>query len=80
MNTSHWKGGYVHTFPSSLPTTHACGCIGPQNGDPVCPCRMRSMQQVNGRWVEQIDHGPVRSTHASELAGRMLAEYKESTH
>lgn len=21
--------------------THACACVGPQNGDPYCPCRMR---------------------------------------
>lgn len=20
----------------------ACACVGPQNGDPVCPCRMKS--------------------------------------
>ena len=40
--------------------SHACNCIGPQNGNPVCPCRMRSMEQVNGRWVEVIDHGPVK--------------------
>jgi len=20
--------------------THACNCVGPQNGDPVCPCQM----------------------------------------
>lgn len=23
--------------------THSCFCTGPQNGDPHCPCRMRSM-------------------------------------
>jgi len=37
-----------------------CFCIGPQNGDPVCPCRMRNLQKKDGRWIEIIDHGPVK--------------------
>lgn len=53
-----WSGGYVHT-PSS--DARACGCIGPQNGQPRCPCMMRGMRQINGRWVEVIDHGPVKA-------------------
>lgn len=36
-----------------------CGCIGPQNGDPVCPCQMRSVRIVDGRYVRTIDLGPV---------------------
>ncbi len=27
----------------------ACGCVGPQNGDPVCPCQMRNVTIVNGK-------------------------------
>lgn len=38
----------------------ACFCVGPQNGDPVCPCRMRHLKPVNGRWIEEIDHGPIK--------------------
>lgn len=38
---------------------HACGCIGPQNGQPVCPCRMRGVTVVDGRYVEINDLGPV---------------------
>jgi hypothetical protein len=30
---------------------HACNCIGPQNGQPRCPCAMRDVQVVNGRYV-----------------------------
>ncbi len=26
---------------------HACNCVGPQNGDPLCPCMMRQEQQKN---------------------------------
>jgi hypothetical protein len=25
---------------------HACNCIGPQNGAPVCPCRMPAYQEL----------------------------------
>jgi hypothetical protein len=37
----------------------ACGCVGPQNGEPLCPCRMQNVRIVNGRYVEQRDLGPV---------------------
>lgn len=36
----------------------ACFCVGPQNGEPLCPCRMRGVQVRDGRYVETIDHGP----------------------
>jgi hypothetical protein len=39
--------------------THICACVGPQDGAPVCPCRMGSLTVHNGRLVEIIDHGPV---------------------
>lgn len=42
--------------------TRMCACIGPQNGEPLCPCRMRGLRKENGRWVEAIDHGPVQPT------------------
>lgn len=37
----------------------ACCCIGPQNGQPLCPCRMRGVTIQDGRCIEVIDHGPV---------------------
>lgn len=48
------------TFPSDS-TVWPCNCIGPQDGNPVCPCRMRSLEIRDGRWVEIIDHGPAKS-------------------
>ena len=37
----------------------ACGCIGPQNGEPRCPCAMRGVIKRNGQWVQgAIDLGP----------------------
>lgn len=47
--------------------SRACGCVGPQNGQPRCPCMMRNVKEVDGRWVEVIDHGPVREGHSDEL-------------
>ena len=34
--------GYFDIFaPSTSATaTRACNCVGPRNGDPVCPCMM----------------------------------------
>jgi hypothetical protein len=38
----------------------ACFCIGPQNGEPKCPCQMRNVSMVNGRYVTRPrDLGPV---------------------
>jgi len=37
----------------------ACFCIGPQNGEPLCPCRMVSVVIKNGRYVQpEEDLGP----------------------
>ncbi|QUT07965.1 hypothetical protein KFK14_11565 [Sphingobium phenoxybenzoativorans] len=38
-----------------------CNCVGPQNGQPRCPCMMRNVIQRDGRWIElERDLGPVR--------------------
>lgn len=40
---------------------NACNCIGPQNGQPRCPCMMDTLIQRGGRWIEpERDIGPVR--------------------
>lgn len=39
---------------------HACNCVGPRNGQPLCPCAMRGVTIKDGRYVQEIDHGPVR--------------------
>jgi hypothetical protein len=38
---------------------YVCGCIGPQNGQPLCPCQMRGVQIKDGRYVRIQDLGPV---------------------
>jgi hypothetical protein len=40
------------------PALHACHCIGPQGGQPACPCQMRSVTIENGRYVRRVDLGP----------------------
>lgn len=37
-----------------------CNCVGPQNGQPLCPCQMANVIQRDGRWIErEKDLGPV---------------------
>ena len=36
--------------PAPIPTP--CGCIGPQGDDPVCPCAMRFVENVNGKYYQ----------------------------
>ncbi|MDR6826471.1 hypothetical protein J2X48_000725 [Bosea sp. BE271] len=53
--------GLTMSIPSDT-STRACNCIGPQRGEPYCPCRMRGVIQRDGRWIEpERDLGPVRS-------------------
>lgn len=40
--------------------SRACNCIGPQKGQPRCPCMMRGVQEVDGRYVKIEDLGPVK--------------------
>lgn len=62
--------GELNAFAPSLGEAHACGCVGPQNGEPYCPCRMRGVTQRDGRWIEpERDLGPVRPT-VRDLAPR----------
>ena len=40
-------------------TLQSCNCIGPQNGQPLCPCQMRGVVERDGRYVKVSDLGPV---------------------
>lgn len=41
--------------------SYSCGCVGPQRGEPLCPCKMRGVVQRKGRWVQvERDLGPVQ--------------------
>ena len=44
---------------------YGCHCVGPQGSHPLCPCHMKNLVKLNGRWVRIIDHGPVKEEHTS---------------
>jgi len=49
---------YTHTFKEDQ--GKICFCIGPQNGEPKCPCEMKGLIQRDGRWIQpEVDLGPV---------------------
>jgi len=39
----------------------ACGCQGPRDNEPVCPCAMIGMSMFEGRWIRIIDYGPIEA-------------------
>ena len=41
----------------------SCYCTGPQNGEPLCPCRMKEVTIENGRYILKKDLGPIKTTH-----------------
>lgn len=36
-----------------------CNCVGPQNGEPMCPCMMSGVAVRDGHYVLERDLGPV---------------------
>ena len=39
---------------------HLCNCVGPQGGQPLCPCQMRGVTVRDGRYIApERDLGPV---------------------
>ena len=36
----------------------ACGCLGPQNDEPNCPCVMRSIIRWKNRWIQLTEARP----------------------
>ena len=42
-----------------------CNCIGPQNGEPKCPCLMKAVVIKDGRYIQPaVDLGPVPNNAA----------------
>jgi len=44
-----------HYLMKTYPTMFMCGCLGPKNGEPLCPCRMRNVFKLEDGWFH-IDH------------------------
>ena len=43
-----------------LHDTKTCNCIGPQNGEPKCPCMMRGVRIIDGEYVQITKLGKVK--------------------
>ncbi len=53
-------GRLIKAATEALNSFHACNCIGPQRGEPLCPCQMRGIIQRDGRYIRpEQDLGPV---------------------
>lgn len=40
------------------PLPQPCYCVGPQNGDPVCPCAMRTREAYKSNdWLDGFEAG-----------------------
>jgi hypothetical protein len=50
MGDSHEALKRFMSRPRPIP--HACCCLGPRDGDPVCPCAMAYVEQVNGVYYQ----------------------------
>jgi len=44
----------------------ACCCIGPQNGEPLCPCAMRVAIAQNGYFYVPVKKSPPDNTDNSK--------------
>jgi hypothetical protein len=54
IQTEHGKGS--HSF---MENARPCFCVGPQNGEPKCPCMMKDVIVRNGRYIQrEVDLGP----------------------
>jgi len=48
-------------YSDGRPTT-VCNCVGPQDGEPKCPCMMTDVIRRDGRWIQkERDLGPIIS-------------------
>lgn len=53
----------------------ACCCMGPQNGEPLCPCMMRAA----AGWLAPLSMIPTNPFTTTVLAGTQEREVEETT-
>jgi hypothetical protein len=52
---------------ASRSDTHACFCVGPQNGEDKCPCAMRRKRsKSNLDWLKGFEAGRKSASMAAE--------------
>jgi hypothetical protein len=58
----------IRMFLSSpAPRVRACGCNGPQSGQPVCPCLMQWVVKLEDGFYQITEHrSPDGITHSAE--------------
>jgi hypothetical protein len=73
-------GGEQHISWNAVATSvpsmevHACNCVGPRNGDPVCPCMMHSYNRRKaGELALEILTRMVNKPRIRVKAGRQQA-------
>ena len=72
---SDWRAIAKAKMAATVQPLRMCNCIGPQRGQPVCPCQMQHVQVVDGRYVLTRDLGP--APPPAELARAADAGGKE---
>lgn len=51
--------------PLTLDKDYECFCAGPQDGEPLCKCRMRDVIVRDGRYFKnEVDLGPCLSNES----------------
>lgn len=40
---------------------HACNCVSPKNGQPLCPCAMSGVRVIDGEYVRIEKLGKVKN-------------------
>jgi hypothetical protein len=68
--------GWLDYLSGSTPAmeTRACNCIGPQNGDPVCPCMMpEHNRRKMADWALEVFMGKHKPRHRVKCGRRVVA-------
>lgn len=52
MEISKEKQAIQEWLKRPEPECVPCGCLGPRNGEPVCPCEMKWVVQIEGEYFQ----------------------------
>ena len=54
------------------PNAAACGCMGPQRDEPLCPCAMNWVEVVDEKYYQVKEHrSPIGIYHSAECLGNV---------
>lgn len=72
---------FNESMQSDLGAVNPCACVGPQDGEPVCPCAMRWVTVVGGRYYRvntDQNHRGVSATYIGDVDALALAAAEET--